>query len=399
MMRFPEVTPMRRSAGRSRRRGAILLEVLLALTLLILGMAFVGAQVNLGLKIASDTELATRAVMLAESKIAELDAGVVPIELDEETEGDFGMLMPGWAWRMYVEPTDTPDLYMITLQVYYSRDYEVGDQPDFMEMRLVHTCYTLRATPARLDLARDFGLSETQLQDVAENVPIPDFDPADINPAMLANLDADMLEEYLPLLMDMLGKNSALLNSLPQATRDQIQNAMDRRNQGAGGSDTASGGGGDSATGAAGGAAGGADFRGGGGRAGRGDVGGGRTGRREGNGSNAPRSANRSGGDRGIGGGGAGGPRGAGGRGTSSLGSDRLGRSAGGSFGRPGSGFQGSQWNRAPGAGVSAGGRSGPGGGVRGGPGRTGGPDRSQAGLGNDFRPPSPEEFERQNRR
>ncbi|HOW19672.1 MAG TPA: hypothetical protein PLC79_11590, partial [Phycisphaerae bacterium] len=88
----------------------VLLEVLIALAILILGMAAVGMQVNVGLRVANNSEIATRAVMLAESKLAELDAGIVQLVPNEELEGDFGIQYPGWAWRMYVDQTDTPDL-------------------------------------------------------------------------------------------------------------------------------------------------------------------------------------------------------------------------------------------------------------------------------------------------
>ena len=47
-----------------RARGAVLLEVLLALALLILGMAAVGGQINVGLKVAQNTEIANWAMVV-----------------------------------------------------------------------------------------------------------------------------------------------------------------------------------------------------------------------------------------------------------------------------------------------------------------------------------------------
>lgn len=218
--------------GADRARGAVLLEVLLALALLILGMAAVGGQINVGLKVAQNTEIATRAIMLAESKIAELDAGVLGFNPNDEFEGDFGRQYPGWGWRVILEPTDTDDLIMATLEVLYLPGVEFGDEPTVDEMQVVYTAYTLRAIPAVLDLQRDFGFTEDQLDEFAANIPMPGFDPLNIDPTAIAQLEGEELMEVLPMLMELLGSNSALLNSLPQSTQDQIKEAVDRHNAG-----------------------------------------------------------------------------------------------------------------------------------------------------------------------
>jgi hypothetical protein len=249
--RSNEVTERRRGVRRtlsSCARGVVLLEVLIALAILILGMAAVGMQVNVGLRVANNSEVATRAVMLAESKMAELDAGIVQITPNQELEGDFGILYPGWAWRIYIDQTDTPDLNMVTLQVLYRPGVAFREElSDFTDMTVVHTSYTLRATPATMDLQRDFGFTDEQLQQVSDSIPIPNFDPKNIDPTSLAQLPPDQLAEVLPQLMKLLGANAALLNTLPQATRNQINKAIDQANkagaaQGGGGSGDASSG-------------------------------------------------------------------------------------------------------------------------------------------------------------
>lgn len=214
-------------------RGVVLLEVIVALAILILGMAAVGMQVNVGLRIANNSEVATKAVMLARSKTAELDSGLMQLVPNEELEGDFGVMYPGWAWRMYIDTTDTPDLNMVTLQILYKPGVAFREQlTDYDLMTVVHTSYTLRATPATMDLQRDFGFTEDQLQEAADSIPIPNFDPTNIDPAMIGQLDPEMLAEILPKLMELLGSNAALLNSLPQAARDQVKQAMDQANKG-----------------------------------------------------------------------------------------------------------------------------------------------------------------------
>ncbi len=213
------------------RRGVVLLEVIVALAILILGMAAVGMQMNIGLRIAGDSQTATRAVMLAETTMARLDAGDIQFVPNDEIEEDFKEY-PGWAYRLYIDPTDTPDFNMVTLQILYKPGVAFEETPDFESMDVVHTSYTLRATPARLDLQRDAGLTQEQLQQATDEVQLPGFDPTNIDPTILASLDAQMLQELLPQLMKLLGPYASLLNSLPQGVRKQIEQAMQQAGEG-----------------------------------------------------------------------------------------------------------------------------------------------------------------------
>src|SRR5690606_10048695 len=61
-----------RRAGRTARRGALLLEALVSLALLVFGMAYVGLQISNGMRMAREAEIGTKAVMLADTKLAEL---------------------------------------------------------------------------------------------------------------------------------------------------------------------------------------------------------------------------------------------------------------------------------------------------------------------------------------
>lgn len=225
-------------AGRRRPRvarpvrAAVLLEVLLAMSLLILGIAAVGSQISVGMRVVQNTDVATRALMLAESKLAELDAGAVTFDPNQKLEGDFGDPYPGWAWRIEMDPSDTPNLYMITLEIFNKPGVQFRDPPpNIDEMTLVFTTHTLRATPAVIDLSRDFGLSEDELQQVAESIPIDGFDPQNIDPNALALLDDDTLMQVMPMLMKLLGSNSQLLSALPQATRDRLRQQLDNMAQ------------------------------------------------------------------------------------------------------------------------------------------------------------------------
>src|SRR5687768_11766664 len=67
-----------------RARGAVLLEVIISMGLLIFGMAVVGLQVNAGLDAARSADIGTRAVMLAESKLSEFKGGILQPEKNDD---------------------------------------------------------------------------------------------------------------------------------------------------------------------------------------------------------------------------------------------------------------------------------------------------------------------------
>jgi hypothetical protein len=197
----------------------VLLEVIVSIGLLVFGMAVVGLQVNSGLAAARHTDIKTRALMLIDTKMAELDSGVIrPEGIDDILEGDFGLIYPGYAWRMRFDTTETDDLIMVTLEVGYDEaiakyQIESGNQEyeiEFEETRVIQTAYRLVTTPAKVDLERDFGFTEEEIAKFAEQVPIPGFDPSDIDPTMIAQLDASMLEEFLPFLEQLLGSEQYL---------------------------------------------------------------------------------------------------------------------------------------------------------------------------------------------
>ncbi len=197
----------------------MLLEVGVSIGLLVFGMAVVGLQINSGLDAARHTDINTRALMLVDTKMGELDAGVIEAQgIDDILEGDFGLVYPGYAWRMRFETTETDDLYMVTLEIGYneeigkyqvesgSNDYEI----EFEETRVIRTAHRLVVKPAKVDLERDFGFTEEDVAKFMEQVPIPGFDPTDIDPRMIAQLDTSMLEEFLPFLEQLLGSEQYL---------------------------------------------------------------------------------------------------------------------------------------------------------------------------------------------
>lgn len=162
------------AAAGTARRGAILLEVLLSLALLLMGLAVVGLRVNMSLDTARRSNDWTVAVLLTESKMAELQAGAVRWKPDdEEVAGYFGIKYPGWSWRIDIEPSEIDNLYILALEVYYNA-LQVQDQISNPELeiawddsgaKLIRTVYRLMPAPADLDLNRDFGIDLPALEE------------------------------------------------------------------------------------------------------------------------------------------------------------------------------------------------------------------------------------------
>ena len=81
----------------------------------ILGLSVHGSQIHAGRMASRFMERDYTALRLAESKIAELDTGlIVP---DEIVEGDWGELYPRFGWRMTMEPSGIDLLTAIKLEI------------------------------------------------------------------------------------------------------------------------------------------------------------------------------------------------------------------------------------------------------------------------------------------
>jgi prepilin-type N-terminal cleavage/methylation domain-containing protein len=97
-------------------RGLTLMEVLVAM--IVLGVAIVGiAQgFTVGLRAASTARGTTTATQLAVAKLAELDAGLVPVTQDDEGDfEDFGE--PDFRWRIESRTTSWLGLYEVVVTV------------------------------------------------------------------------------------------------------------------------------------------------------------------------------------------------------------------------------------------------------------------------------------------
>ncbi|MCP4590528.1 MAG: hypothetical protein GY842_07280 [bacterium] len=233
------------------KRAFLLMEVVIAVSILVVGMAFIGMQVQNSSRAAARAERTMRTLLLAESKFAEFDSGLIIPE--DEIEEEFGPLFPDYGWRLLIEPHPTTlDLNQITLQILYQPRQDISEQFDFDEAQVVHRLYTLRVTPQPIDLTRDFGMDEEQADDLAEQlggVTEGGLDPRALSPAIFAELSLEELLEVAPPLLEAFGMSIGdLMNVLPEELRQALEEAQaeSEDSEGEGASDSASGSAGES---------------------------------------------------------------------------------------------------------------------------------------------------------
>jgi len=99
---------------RSRRRGLSLLEVILALAILGISMSAISQLFFLGSRSASQATLRNEANILADTKMAELVAGII----DPQSSGQNAIAeAPGWIYIVQVDDAEQPGLLVATVTV------------------------------------------------------------------------------------------------------------------------------------------------------------------------------------------------------------------------------------------------------------------------------------------
>jgi hypothetical protein len=191
-------------------RAALLLEVVVALTIMVAAMGMLGAQLVSGMRMTGEAEQLTRAAQLADRMLAviELDPNTVQRffeqrEIDGNFESDTYPQYRGWFWRAMVEELpDNQELGRVTIEILHQRGFENAE--DIEEARVVRTLHLLKANPGRINLAEDFGVPEEQLDLLSQMIPIPGVDPTALDPQALVSLDPEMLLELLPIILPLL---------------------------------------------------------------------------------------------------------------------------------------------------------------------------------------------------
>ncbi len=98
----------------TKRDGLTLLEVLLAMGIFLMAMTALTRLMDIATDAALDATFRSDANRLAQSKLAEIEAGVIPPDLG--AAGTFDA-EPGWSWTMQSEPWSVPSLYTVNVTV------------------------------------------------------------------------------------------------------------------------------------------------------------------------------------------------------------------------------------------------------------------------------------------
>lgn len=219
------------SGGRDRvhvrRSGYILLETVLATGLLLVGLAVIGAQLQEANKSVRVMDLRLRAMMLAEQHLAELDLGLVKLDsLDQIVEEDFGPRYPNWAWRLTIEPSRIENMFVLRLDVFHrvNEGYK-KDGFDYDSADLLYTVYAMRPSPQPLNLIVDFGLSDTQAEQIGTQFGQFNLDPSDLLPSDIPNRP---VEELIPLLASLLKATGMSADDILALLPPEVRTALEQ---------------------------------------------------------------------------------------------------------------------------------------------------------------------------
>ncbi len=103
----------------SAPRGFTLLEVMIAMAILAIALVAVYQGQSQGISMAGDSRFFTTASLLAQSRMAQIDAAD-PGSIKSEN-GDFGDDFPDYAWRVEIEDTEIKLFKKIVVTVINSR--------------------------------------------------------------------------------------------------------------------------------------------------------------------------------------------------------------------------------------------------------------------------------------
>jgi type II secretion system protein I len=106
------------------RQALSLLEVILALAILAAALATLGNLLGVGTRSASHARDMTVAQLLCESKMAELTAGVIPLEPVNRVPS---ATAPGWLYSVLVTTTEEQNLFAV--RVIVEQDVEPRKRP------------------------------------------------------------------------------------------------------------------------------------------------------------------------------------------------------------------------------------------------------------------------------
>ena len=100
-------------AGRARRRGLTLFEVLISLVIFVGAMAAIGQLVSNGVRGALQARFQSQAALMCESKLGEVVAGIVPLVTAQAVYPDDS----SWSWSLIVTAAQVPGLMRVEVTV------------------------------------------------------------------------------------------------------------------------------------------------------------------------------------------------------------------------------------------------------------------------------------------
>ncbi|MCA9242334.1 MAG: hypothetical protein KDA32_00155 [Phycisphaerales bacterium] len=204
------------------RRAVLLLEVIVALTIMVTALGLLGAQLISGVRMIEATEEQSRASQIADRLMARLDVDranfFLEVEPEITTDGDakvwsgrFGDANRGFFWRRTEAPVDPENidngLRVVSIEVLRQTDRDKLDSID--GAAVVRELHMLQAAEeeGRIDMAEDFGATESELEFFAGLTEQFGLDPASFDPQEFVQaLPRDPAE-----LIAMVAANPALL--------------------------------------------------------------------------------------------------------------------------------------------------------------------------------------------
>ncbi len=117
-------------SGHARVRGFTLVEVLIALTVVAVGLGAAVAVVNQGVYNAYNLQEKTLASWVAENKLAEIRAAAAIPDFDE-ADGDSELAGRYWRWQVEVQETGVENVTRIEISV------ATEEEPDIELTRLI----------------------------------------------------------------------------------------------------------------------------------------------------------------------------------------------------------------------------------------------------------------------
>lgn len=106
--------PRRRRSARGR--GFTLIEMIVATTLLVIGVAGALSAINAATRATKAAEDVQTAIMLAQKQLAELETQPTSITSGDQS-GTFDAPYSAYQWKQSIEPSDYSYLYQVTITV------------------------------------------------------------------------------------------------------------------------------------------------------------------------------------------------------------------------------------------------------------------------------------------